>query len=371
MIQKDKTSEEEKNNNSNDSDNGILNGVKSFMENLANFNGLPVRNANIIPSIKSLNKNSYLITDVLRWILATSSMISERLHYSCSNVESSFEKIKVLSKELIIFNDNNDYDIANILQLYQVAKYFSDSSKEENITGFEMIKSGLINSLVVYLSEENIESKKKNIEIIRLAEKNNARYIQRIKAFIHVFLDGPWPYETNKQYLYVPNAFQNLIKKLQEILSRYENLQLYSGIPKKKLQPYDSLLVNDNKLTSISSNDSNAQNSALQLVKQMHLKLVSMDDTSIIKQISQMSVTVNAIAPFKVIDEFIRSKYYPQYTRNEDSKYNSSDDDSSANEIDEYEETEDMMETKDLEQSDNKMVNIFTKFYLNHLIILI
>jgi len=51
-IQKDKTSEEEKNNGSNDSDNGILNGVKSFMENLASFNGLPVRNANIIPSIK-------------------------------------------------------------------------------------------------------------------------------------------------------------------------------------------------------------------------------------------------------------------------------------------------------------------------------
>ena len=58
----------------------------------------------------------------MRWILATSSMISENLHHSRSNVESSFEKIKILSKELITFDDNKSYDVANILQLHQVAK---------------------------------------------------------------------------------------------------------------------------------------------------------------------------------------------------------------------------------------------------------
>jgi len=357
--------EEPKDDNSNDSENGIFNGVKSFMENLANLNGIPIRTANILPSIKSLNKKSYQITEVMRWILTISQSISEKLHNDHSNVESSFEKIRVLSKELITFDDKKSEDLANILQLYQVAQYFSDSSKEDKITGYEMIKSGLINSLVIYLSEENImESKKKNIEIIKLAEKNNARYIQRVKAFIHVFLDGPWPYETSNQYLYVPNAFQNLVKKLQEILSRYENFQLYSGIPKKKLQPYDSLLSSNTNLSSMNPSDSASQNSALQLVKQIHIKLVSMDEISLMKPISQMSVTVHAIAPFKVIDEFIRSKYYPQYARNEDRKYNSSDDDSSANEIEEYDDVDDKSEQKETEQNDNKMVSsIFKNIY--------
>ncbi|ORX55454.1 hypothetical protein BCR36DRAFT_368192 [Piromyces finnis] len=345
--------EEPKEENSNESENAIFNGVKSFMESLVNFNGIPVRNTNVIPSIKSLNKKSYLITEVMIWILTISTKISEKLHNDHSNIESSYEKIKVLSKDLINFDDDKNDDVANILKLHQVAKYFSDSSKEDNITGYEIIKSGLIDSLVIYLSEENIiESKKKNIEIMKLAEKNNAKYIQRVKAFIHVFLDGPWPYKTPNQYLYVPNAFPNIVKKLQEILSRYENFQLYSGIPKKKLQPYESFLASNTDISSVNSNDSSSQNSALQLVKQIHIKLVCMDDISIMKQISQMSVTVHAIAPFKVIDEFIRSKYYPQYARYEDSKYNSSDDDSSANEIDEYDYQDDKSET---EQSDNRM----------------
>lgn len=331
------------------------------MDHLASLNGFPNKTSpNIIPSIKSLSKKSYLITDVMRWILVTSSTISEKLHFFHNNIESLFEKIRVLSKELITFDENKNEDLANILQLYQVAQYFSDSSKENYITGYEMIKSGLINALVVYLSEENIiESKKKNIEIIKLAEKNNARYIQRIKAFIHVFLDGPWPYDTPNQYLYVPNSFQNLVKKLQEILSRYENFQFYSGIPKKKIQPYENLLSSNSNISSLSVNDSSSQNSALQLVKQIHIKLVSLDDISIMKQISQMSVTVHAIAPFKVIDEFIRAKYYPQYARNEDSKYNSSDDDSSANEIEDYEDIEEKNDEKDNEQNNNKMVNYY------------
>ncbi|ORY35134.1 hypothetical protein LY90DRAFT_511775 [Neocallimastix californiae] len=314
--------DDQKSNTSNDSDNLILNGVKSFMDHIANINGFPNKSSSkIIPSIKSLNKKSYLMTDVMRWILITSANISEKLHFYHNNIESLFEKVRVLSKELITFDENKVEDLANILQLYQVAQYFADSSKEDYITGYEMIKSGLINALVVYLSEENImESKKKNIEIIRLAEKNNARYIQRIKAFIHVFLDGPWPYDTPNQYLYVPNSFQNLVKKLQEILSRFENFQLYTGIPKKKIQPFENIHSSNNNISSLGSNDLINQNSALQLVKQIHIKLVSLDDISIIKQISQMSVTVHAIAPFKVIDEFIRAKYYPQYARNEDSK---------------------------------------------------
>ncbi|KDN53300.1 hypothetical protein K437DRAFT_219360 [Tilletiaria anomala UBC 951] len=132
-------------------------------------------------------------------------------------------------------------------------------SNGEGLSGFEVVKSGLINALLIFLNADS-----------------DASLASRRKGLLR---------DTMK---FMPESSRNLIQRLQESLSRLERVEMVS--------------------VAGSLDDEHRRSPAAALSKQIRLRLVADDPDGIPKSCNNIIVSIHAVASFGSLHDFLRPK---------------------------------------------------------------
>jgi hypothetical protein len=183
---------------------------------------------------------------------------------------------------------------------------------------FELVKSGIMESLVAYLTHQEIEDdvlvpaalqpqQKKRFgkdKVIALVSPPTRKYsktvLVRVRNFLAVFLNGE-----GYAGCHVPGAFLSLVTKLQQLVSRMERFCVVAAVPGGSVSgSFTSILAGALGGGAIGS----AGGGASQLAKQIRLKLVSSDpsDESLPKHYQNgITVSIHAVALFAHLESFL------------------------------------------------------------------
>ncbi|KAJ3090034.1 Ubiquitin fusion degradation protein 4 [Quaeritorhiza haematococci] len=249
---------------------------------------------------------------------------------------------------------SNEEDAVLLDTLKHIAEYFAgvrggeDDSKAGGIgvTGYEILESGIMDSLIEYLSHASIEDlaaavkgesgeggegakpmqvdgeeAQDNQEQKKIDYRNAIR--SKLRAFVHVFLNGPTTDPMNRN-MYVPNAFRRLVQRLQEALSRTEHFEVVTAVPAPvssgssgyggSLSAVDSLFNSSFGMRSFGGMMSGPTareqaNPALQLTRQLKLRLVPQEPDTVPKQFQTgLTVSVHAVATFRQLEDFLKPR---------------------------------------------------------------
>ncbi|KAK0555174.1 Ubiquitin fusion degradation protein 4 [Tilletia horrida] len=171
----------------------------------------------------------------------------------------ALDDIKKLVK---VLSDKENQDVDGIQKVLEdVAALFG--KREEPISSFELLKSGLIESLYMFSTGDDYGLEVKT----------------RRKMLMDAFMASN-PSETN--------AASVLVRRLQESLSRLENVEITTA------------------LTGASDDVRRSPTSIL--AKQLRLRLVAEDGSSVPRSCHQVVVTIHAIASFQSLNDYLRPK---------------------------------------------------------------
>ncbi|KAI7902188.1 uncharacterized protein BX663DRAFT_552610 [Cokeromyces recurvatus] len=150
--------------------------------------------------------------------------------------------------------------------LVKLSNYLRESAM--GISSFELLSSGLLKALLLYLTSSDMHSFKASRE-------------DRIQSFKFVFVEQPSiDHDGN-------SSFKKLVIRLQEILSRFEAFDVVT--------PLES-----------SSNDG-LRNPTSMLAKQLRLKLTGIGN-NIPSTYKQLMVSTHAVATFRVLEEYLLAR---------------------------------------------------------------
>ncbi|KAI9024966.1 hypothetical protein CLU79DRAFT_745637 [Phycomyces nitens] len=171
--------------------------------------------------------------------------------------------IRKLAQDLVSpSTDNYQLAIKNLL-------YYLEESNM-GISSFELINSGLLDSLVSYLSDNS--------------DTFSCSLAVRHDTFRRAFIQD---YRQSEKHASKPSALRVLIKRLQEILSRVEPFEVVS--------PLES-----------ASSDS-ARNPTSMLAKQLRLRLTG-EGSDIPREYNNLMVSTHAVATFRVLEEYLLAR---------------------------------------------------------------
>ncbi|KAL0088270.1 hypothetical protein F4703DRAFT_1734681 [Phycomyces blakesleeanus] len=171
--------------------------------------------------------------------------------------------IRKLAQDLVGPSTDN-YESAIKHLLY----YLQESNM--GISSFELTNSGLLDSLVSYLSDDS--------------DTFSCPRSMRYDTFHRVFIKE---YQQNEKHASKPSALRVLIQRLQEILSRVEPFEVIS--------PLES-----------PSSDS-ARNPTSMLAKQLRLRLTG-KGSDIPREYNNLMVSTHAVATFRVLEEYLLAR---------------------------------------------------------------
>ncbi|GME95311.1 unnamed protein product [[Candida] boidinii] len=185
-------------------------------------------------------------------------------------VSESFQELEKLLKmfssiDVKTFNDNKDTWMEIWSRFGKII--ISDNDKNKSISSFELISSGFIEKLSQLFDSEHA------------FEGSNC-----LKLFKYLFCSNSSPLGSNENLPIVV-----LVSKLEEALTRSESFEIVSSG------------------TSLGGSSNVVASRASSMAKQIKIKLIS-DDSSIGEQNSQMMVMVHAIATFKSLNGFMKSR---------------------------------------------------------------
>ncbi|RKO92921.1 hypothetical protein BDK51DRAFT_19836 [Blyttiomyces helicus] len=126
----------------------------------------------------------------------------------------------------------------------------------------------------------------------------------RLRAFLHVFLDGPTPSAKTANY-HVPGAFRAVVQRLQESLSRTERFEVATAVPSEAGAAGASSFLGASA-ASLAARE--AFNPSLQLARQLKLKLEAEDPASVPRPYSNLMVSVHAVATFKALEDYLKAR---------------------------------------------------------------
>ncbi|KAF2136462.1 uncharacterized protein K452DRAFT_302736 [Aplosporella prunicola CBS 121167] len=153
----------------------------------------------------------------------------------------------------------------------RLASYF-DGDALESITSYELLTSGIVESLLELFSDSNIEGK-----------------VEARTAFLEAFMGTTTQNKQKTASIASPvTPFSILVSKLQDLLSRAEHFEV--------------ITVHQNTF------DSNRSSAASMLAKQLRLKLVADEDSGIPRSYRNIMVSIHAIANFKALDDYLRPR---------------------------------------------------------------
>ncbi|KAG8933673.1 Ubiquitin fusion degradation protein 4 [Tulasnella sp. 418] len=153
------------------------------------------------------------------------------------------------------------------ITLRDIASLFSGEKSSTSISSFEVMQSGLVDELLDFTTEEG----------------RKAHIDTRQRLLLEAFLPKPPSGPAKTQY---PTPLAALVKRLQENLTRIESFEVV-----KVLQAEDS-----------------KRGSTSMLVKQLRLRLVADDPTSVPRNCTNITVSIHAIATFQALHDYLRPR---------------------------------------------------------------
>ncbi|ORY53560.1 hypothetical protein BCR33DRAFT_2838 [Rhizoclosmatium globosum] len=289
-------------------------------------------------TIVGLNGEQYSGEDVKPWLLqfATTFLknLGENKALLAAGADSSFDVLGdfkrtcgVLKKgkqvpfvapaKDSLSNESSVIDDLMIAELERVAQHFAGvltktDSSSIGVTGFEVLESGVIDALTVYLTTPGVGE-----TVLGGSAKpiHHSPLVSRLRAFLHVFLDGPKPMSSsNAASHYVAGAFKQCVTRLQECLSRVEDFHLVLGIPslssaissENSFMSMFGAIINGSYNQSASAREQASP--ALQLSRQIRIRLIADEPDSIPPQFRNAVISIHAVATFKIFEEFMKGK---------------------------------------------------------------
>jgi len=300
-------------------------------------------------NIAFLNGVSYSYNTIVQWIFNNSNnilnILDENSSASGNSVLDILKDINSILKEPITLEDQNDY-INHIKFIHKLAQLFA----KEDITGYEIKESGIIDGLVNYFSE----SRKK-------ADDDALNF--RMEALLHVFLNGPIPLKLKDSITdnyYVLGGLKSIVKCLQDVLGREEKMEIVHALSNSTrpnvIESLESLLARINGYGGSSgvSKGNDVDNAALQLTKKISLRLYLdnlEEETEIPKSFDNLAVSIHAITNFQVLEDYLKERIIMEGEFSEENEMENEDGES-IKEIDDEEIEEDAEGHNDDEEMD-------------------
>jgi len=300
-------------------------------------------------NITYLNEVNYSYNTIVQWIFNVSNNILNILDQNSSASGSSvldiLKDINSTLKEPVTLKEKEDY-INHIKFIHKLASLFA----KEDITGYEIKESGIIDGLVNYFAE----SRKK-------ADDDALNF--RMEALLHVFLNGPIPLKLNNDITdnyYVLGALKSIVKCLQDVLGREEKMEIVHALSNSTrpnvIESLESLLARINGYGSSSniSKGNDVDNAALQLTKKISLRLYLdnlEEETEIPKSFDNLAVSIHAITNFQVLEDYLKERIIMEGEFSEENEMENEDGES-IKEIDDEEIEEDAEGHNDDEEMD-------------------
>lgn len=260
-----------------------------------------------VPVFMGINGQAFDTKEVANWVdssIATVLKLMESLDVHGAKV--TLERLMELSLQLKQPLDSSDS--AKVLRL--VANMFAcsrtvEGGDEIGATAYETLQSGILGSIVAFLSVDNQRMGPVSNEIgsIMGLEASFALPIkERYQIFISVFL--------NLESC-VNGAFEAIVRRAQEALDQLDHFQVCVGCPNN----YQSLLVplfySNAPLRSSPGRFAASSNSPTQLMKTVRIKLVADETGSICCVPDQYRVVIFcilAVADFRFLERFLLEK---------------------------------------------------------------
>jgi E3 ubiquitin-protein ligase TRIP12 len=242
--------------------------------------------------IKSLSGQLYDHKQVNLWMI----WICAQMTASMENKDNSSNEELMAVREVLSGNAGFDFQ-DGILEKF--ANLLVESHSGSGLTGFELVNSGLVSSLHTFLS--------KSLDLVD--NKSFPSLNHRLSLFYRVFFNGPQVTDTPLSF--IENALPRLVSRLQDALSRSECLKVALAIPQSSsLGSTPSMISLLSALTgSNGTNVKEISSPSLQLARQIRLKLVADEsDTSFPANFQAIVVSIHAVATFKALEEYIRTR---------------------------------------------------------------
>jgi hypothetical protein len=240
--------------------------------------------------IKSLNGQMYDHKQVNAWIIWICTQMIASMETEDRNTSSG--DLQEIREILSGTPDSAFQDEA----LEKFAHSLVEAHSGSGLTGFELINSGLVRSLFMFLSRSPESTSYPSLE-------------HRLRLFYRVFFNGP---EFDGITLaFVESALPRLVSRLQDALSRSECLKVALAVPQGSgLGSESSMFSLLNALTrSSGSSGKDIASPSLQLARQIRLKLVADEtDKSFPDNFQAIVVSIHAVATFKALEEYLRTR---------------------------------------------------------------
>ncbi|KAJ3178773.1 Ubiquitin fusion degradation protein 4 [Geranomyces variabilis] len=288
------------------SEDALLSTMRSFMDRLG-------RSDNSAPSVPfpgtsgnvtALNGSSFSEQEVRSWIVFQCKAILD----ATPSAISTGRVLGVLRDLVKTLDKGTDVPLE---VLKKIACHFAGTGDDDggiSVTGFEMLESGILSSLATYLTSPgtpDVPAQNPDADPIKYTFGVTAR----LKAFLHVFLNGPSPDPQHRSF-YVPGAFKRLVQTLQESLSRVERFQVAAAVPSSSTARPQSAysFMYGSSGTTAAAQQREHSNPSLQLTRQLKIKLVAAEPASTPKSFHALTIGVHAVATYKALEDYLKSR---------------------------------------------------------------
>ncbi|ORX75729.1 hypothetical protein BCR32DRAFT_224865 [Anaeromyces robustus] len=297
-----------------DSMNPLLSFLKVFNTKSTSSKSKESRNDK---NITFLNDISYSYNTIVQWIFNVSknilNILEENSSASGNSVLDILKEMNETLKKPVSLESNDDY-ISHIKLINKMANIFA----KEDITGYEIKESGIIDGLVNYFSESR---KKPDNEALNF----------RMEGLLHVFLNGPIPLklkDKDSNNYYVLGALKNIVKCLQDVLGREEKMEIVHALSNSTrpnvIESLENLLARINGYGGSGvSKGNDVDNAALQLTKKINLRLYLdnlEEETEIPKSFDNLAVSIHAITNFQVLEDYLKERIIMEGEFNEENE---------------------------------------------------
>ncbi|KAJ3146919.1 Ubiquitin fusion degradation protein 4 [Geranomyces variabilis] len=288
------------------SEDALLSTMRSFMDRLGrsdnSLSSAPLPGAS--GNVTALNGSSFSEQDVRSWIVFQCKAILD----ATPTAISTGRVLDVLRNLVKTLDKGTDVPLE---VLKKIACHFAGTGDDDggiSVTGFEMLESGILSSLATYLTKPgtpDVPAQSPDADPLRYTFGVTAR----LKAFLHVFLNGPSPDPQHRSF-YVPGAFKRLVQTLQESLSRVERFQVAAAVPSSSTARPQSAysFMYGSSGTTAAAQQREHSNPSLQLTRQLKIKLVAADPASTPRSFHALTIGVHAVATYKALEDYLKSR---------------------------------------------------------------
>ncbi|KAJ3041873.1 Ubiquitin fusion degradation protein 4 [Rhizophlyctis rosea] len=280
-----------------------LSSARASMAGFATTSGLafpppPMGSSSVIIG---LNNERYSEREVRSWLKHTGKALKKAASPGKEQYGGDvLDRLRKLSDAL----NGEGPDDLTLGTLQQIAQYFAGSNEESlgmGVTGFEILESGMMEALSLYLTQGAVD----DITPHDAAQKSKFKtpLAVRLRAFIHVFMNGPTPDLQTRNY-FVPNAFRRVVQLLLESLSRTERFEVASAVPSHSFA-YEA---GYSPYMTFGAQRGEAFNPSLQLARTLRLKLVAEEPDTVPRTFENTMINVHAVATYKAVEEYLKPR---------------------------------------------------------------